>query len=158
MSQSHSHSSKRPVHSTTGGDINVGKIIVIGAVSLSLFAVGVVWAYQIKTRSERVIQANGAARTPTEIGKPEIGIVDQVLFSVDHRIEVWRAEHAKRLSTYGWIDRSKGVARMPIELAMQQVVASPPDIAGEGVAPVARQPVAPASAVAPAKPAGKGKP
>ena len=79
--------------------------------------------------------AAGAASVPSEYGKDEIGIVDQVPFDRDKRLEKWRAHHKKALSSYGWVDRAKGIARIPIEQAMERVVASPPDIAQEGVAP-----------------------
>ena len=55
------------------------------------------------------------------IGQPEIGIVDQVLFSGDHRLADWRAERAARLNGYGWADRSKGIAHIPIDKAMDEV-------------------------------------
>jgi hypothetical protein len=150
MSDAHSHGSS---HGRPGGqaghDMNLGRIVIIGVASLAIFAAGIVWSYQLMVGRQNEINAHGIARIPSEIGKPEIGIVDQVPFAIDHRLEVWKAEYAKRLSTYGWIDRAKGVARIPIEKAMEQVVASPPDIPGEGVPPVVRIraiPAAPESA------------
>jgi hypothetical protein len=134
MSDTHSHGD-----SAHGGgpdslhELNLGKIVLVGVVSLIIFAAGVVWAYELMVRRERGIRALGPARVPAEIGKPEIGIVDQVPFEIDHRLEVWRAERTKRLSKYGWVDRAKGVVHIPIEKAMQQVIADPPDIPGQGV-------------------------
>jgi hypothetical protein len=55
------------------------------------------------------------------MGKHEIGIVDQVPFEVDHRLEEWRESRSARLNGYGWIDRSKGIAHVPIERAMDAV-------------------------------------
>jgi hypothetical protein len=141
MSDAHSHGTShgQPGGHAPGDDgINLGKIVVIGLGSLALFAVGILWSYQLMVGRQGEIHAQGLARRPTEIGKPEIGIVDQVPFSIDHRLEVWKAANGKRLSSYGWIDRAKGIAHMPIEQAMDQVIAAPPDIPGEGVPPVAR--------------------
>jgi hypothetical protein len=145
MSDAHSHSGKaggaagtRDLH-----DMKLGRIVIVGAVSLCLFTAGIFWAYQLMVGRMADIQAGGPARVPTEIGKPEIGIVDQVPFEIDHRLEIWRAARAKHLSTYGWTNRGKGIAHMPIEKAIQQVIASPPDIAGEGVSPVAHMPAVP---------------
>jgi hypothetical protein len=133
-------------------DMNLGKIVIVGAVSLAVFAVGIVWAYQILVgREAESHAATGAAAAPTEYGKDEIGIVDQVPFDLDNRIEKWRAHNKKALSTYGWVDRAKGIARIPIEQAMERVVASPPDIPGEGVAPQVRAPVQAPPAAAPEK-------
>jgi hypothetical protein len=94
----------------------------------------------------------GAASAPTEYGKEEIGIVDQVPFPIDQRLDRWRAHYKKALSSYGWVDRAKGIAHIPIDQAMERVVANPPDIAQEGVAPQARSPLSP-----PSSPAEKGK-
>jgi hypothetical protein len=151
----HSHSS----HSSSSRDgagghadgMNLKKIMLVGAAALFTFAVGIVWSYYLWGAELREITERGRASAPSEIGKPEIGIVDQVLFSNDTRLTVWKAEHAKRLGKYGWVDRAKGVAHMPIELAMQKVIASPPDIAGEGVAPAAAPPTLP-----PAEPVESG--
>ena len=145
MSDTHSHGggAHGGGHSTTGGDINIKKIVIVGVASLAIFGVSIVWSYRLMTGRESELHALGLARTPTEIGKAEIGIVDQIPFDIDHRLEIWRAEHTHRLSSYGWVDRRKGVAHIPIEQAMQQVVASPPDIPGAGVPPVARVPLTP---------------
>lgn len=123
-------------------DMNLGKIIIVGVVSLTIFAVGIVWAYRLMVgRETQSREAAGLAAEPTQLGKVEIGIVDQVPFEIDHRVEKWRADYKKALSSYGWVDRAKGIARIPIEQAMERVVANPPDIAGEGVAPKAAPPV-----------------
>ena len=42
-------------------------------------------------------------------------------FSIDTRLERWRAEHGARLNGFGWVDRSKGIAHVPIERAMEAV-------------------------------------
>jgi hypothetical protein len=130
--------------------MNLSKIIMVGVVALAVFAAGVIWAYFIYTGAKAEINKNGAAKQGSEIGKTEIGIVDQVLFSDDHRLEDWKAAHRKHLDGVGWVDKAKGIVHIPIEQAMQKVVASPPDIAGEGVAPAAapvKLPPEPAQAV-----------
>ena len=148
MAHSHSHSSDSHGAAAGTDGMNLKKIIIVGVASLAVFAVGIVWAYFILVGERSSIQeATGRASVAKELGKPEIGIVDQVLFSHDNRLELWKAERAKHLNSYGWIDRSKGLARMPIEEAMKRVIASPPDIAGEGVPPKAA-PVAPPPASA----------
>lgn len=123
--------------------MNLKKIMIVGVTSLTVFAVSIVWSYRLMVSREAELHATGSARVPTEIGKPEIGIVDQVPFDIDHRLEIWRAAHARRLSSYGWVDRGKGIVHIPIEKAMQQVVADPPDISGDGVPPAARTPLTP---------------
>ena len=144
---SHSHAKSEGAHAGHGhvgsDEMNLKKIMIIGVLSLVVFAAGIVWAYFIMQGKVAEIRRNGAPRAATEIGKPEIGIVDQVLFSTDNRLDVWKAEHTKRLEGVGWIDKAKGIAHIPIDQAMARVVASPPDIPGEGVPPTASPPVVP---------------
>jgi hypothetical protein len=145
MAHSHSSHSSGP---QSGSDVhadgmNLKKIMLVGAAALAVFAVGIIWSYFLLGSQLKEIRDRGLATPASEIGKPEIGIVDQVLFSTDTRLAAWKADHAKRLGKYGWVDRAKGVAHIPIEMAMQKVIAAPPDIAGEGVTPGAAAPSLP---------------
>jgi len=99
--------------------IAFGKVITVGVVSLVLFAAGIMWSSAILHRdTKRAEEATGLARQPT-LGKAEIGIVDQVPFNGDHRLADWRQERAARLNSYGWVDRAKGIAHVPIERALE---------------------------------------
>src|SRR3569623_964254 len=139
-----SHSTGSHGHGHVGSDeMNLTKIMAVGVVSLVVFAVGVIAAYFLWQGQRADIRKGGAEKDRAVLGKAEIGIVDQVLFTADYRLEEWRAEHKKRLETYGWIDKAKGIAHIPIEQAMAKVIASPPDIAGEGVPPSGVAPSAP---------------
>jgi hypothetical protein len=81
-----------------------------------------VWAAVIlRHQTAHVEAATGAALRPAEIGRDEIGIVDQVPFLIDHRLELWRAEKSAHLNGYGWVDRAKGIAHVPIQKAMDAV-------------------------------------
>jgi hypothetical protein len=77
-------------------------------------------------------------------------------------LKTLREEADKALTTYGWVDKNKGVARIPIERAMELTVADlakqKPAPAGAIAAPEAQGTAsAPASAVSPA-PAASPKP
>lgn len=99
--------------------IAFGKVIWVGVISLFLFALGTVWAAAILHReTKRAEESTGMPRQAV-LGKAEIGIVDQVPFSGDQRLAAWRKERATRLNGYGWIDRARGVAHVPIERAME---------------------------------------
>jgi len=145
MSQSHSHTPNAHAGHGHGGsgEMNLKKIIFVGVLALVVFAAGIVWAYFIMVGQVNEIRRNGPARVATEIGKPEIGIVDQILFSADNRLDVWKAERKQRLEGLGWIDKGRGIVHIPIDQAMAKVVASPPDIPGEGVPPAATQATVP---------------
>lgn len=122
MSNPHDHGSG----ADNGADdqIDFRKVIAIGIVSLIVFALGTFWAVTILHReTARAHAATGISGRPTLVGQPEIGIVDQVLFTGDHRLADWRAERAARLNGYGWVDRSKGIAHIPIDKAMDEVAA-----------------------------------
>jgi hypothetical protein len=105
-------------------EINYPKVIGVGVVSLVIFALCTWWAavilrHQTKTTEE----ATGAAKPAIDIGRDEIGIVDQVPFIIDHRLQNWREGHKARLDGYGWVDRAKGIAHVPIDSAMDAVAA-----------------------------------
>jgi len=121
MSNAHDHGSG--AGSGADDQIDFKKVIAIGIVSLIVFALGTFWAVTILHReTARAHASTGASHAPM-IGQPEIGIVDQVLFTGDHRLADWRAERAARLNGYGWVDRSKGIAHIPIDKAMDEIAA-----------------------------------
>src|SRR6266567_2551814 len=69
-----------------------------------------------------------------------------------------REEATKALTTYGWIDKNKGVARVPVERAMELTVAELAKQKPAPAGPIATpEPQAPAAPASPA-PAGSPKP
>lgn len=85
------------------------------------------------------------------------------------KLKALREEDEKALTTYGWIDKDKGVARVPIKRAMELTVAElvmkKPQPAGPIATPEPAPAAAPAGAVAPKaaptaapSPAGTPKP
>jgi hypothetical protein len=75
-----------------------------------------------------------------------------------------REEATKALTTYGWIDKNKGVARIPIERAMELTVAELAQQKPAAAGPIAtpEPPALPAGSPSPAQaspaPAGAGQP
>ncbi|MFN7133281.1 MAG: hypothetical protein ACK4N5_14480 [Myxococcales bacterium] len=103
--------------------INYGVISAVAIVSLVIFAIGVVWADRIMVATaDRIGEPLESRPVPKEIGRPEIGIVDQQLFNHDMRAEHMRAQKLEQLRSYGWVDRARGVAHVPVEQAMQRLV------------------------------------
>jgi hypothetical protein len=76
--------------------------------------------------AERVAQHGNVA-------PPTIGLVEQTLIEHEARgLEERRVEEA-RLHAYGWVDRGRGIAHIPIERAMAITVAeNRTDAGGEG--------------------------
>jgi hypothetical protein len=57
-----------------------------------------------------------------DVAPPTIGLVEQTLIEHEERgLEERRAEEA-RLHAYGWVDRGRGIAHIPIERAMAVTV------------------------------------
>src|SRR6266700_2556218 len=88
--------------------IDFGKVIAVGVVSLVIFALSTWWAIHILHSERSQMKGREEARVAAEIGKPEIGIVDQVPFSQDTRLTEWRKERTDWLNSYGWVDRAHG--------------------------------------------------
>jgi hypothetical protein len=109
-------------HEGASDEIAYGKVILIGVVSLAIFAASTVWAAVILSHeTKKNEEATGATYRPHRVTEEEIGIVDQVPFATDTRLHRWRAAHNARLNGYGWIDREKGIVHVPIERAMDAV-------------------------------------
>jgi len=103
-------------------EIAYGKVIAVGVASLAIFALSTVWAAALLSHETKKNQeTSGLAYHPPRVIEEEVGIVDQVPFAADTRLARWKAEHAARLNGYGWVDRSKGIAHIPIERAMEAV-------------------------------------
>jgi hypothetical protein len=118
----HSHNDPHGHGHKSEDEIAYGKVIAVGVVSLAIFALSTVWAAQIFFHeTKKVEETTGVVYRPERVEKQEIGIVDQVPFAVDKRLHKWKAEHAAKLNGYGWVDRSKGIAHVPIEQAMEAV-------------------------------------
>jgi hypothetical protein len=130
MSNAHSSSSSPP-HAPhvpgTDDDVNIKKIVVIGVVSLVIFALSAVVAHIILRRDETTLQARGVAPLVRGLAqKDEIGIIDAVPFDADARLDRWRKEKGRALTSYGWVDRKKGIIHIPVEEAMKEVIRQTP--------------------------------
>ena len=70
---------------------------------------------------------HGPIPIPPEVGQSKIGLVEQQDFDLSVRGERDREARRERLGSFGWVDRSTGVAHVPIDLAM--------DLVAKGVRP-----------------------
>ena len=77
-------------------------------------------------------------------------------------LKTLREEADKALTTYGWVDKTKGLAHIPIERAMELTVAElakqKPAPAGPIAAPETQAPAGAPASPAPASPAPAGSP
>jgi hypothetical protein len=113
-----------PSHASLDDDgIDIKKILLIGGASLATFALSAVVAYFILRHDTNEYVAKGLPPKPALIGQPEIGIIDTTEFDMDDRLEKWKAAKQRRLNGYGWVDRGKSLIHIPIDKAIDQVVA-----------------------------------
>jgi hypothetical protein len=123
--------------------LKLGKVVAVGAGALLLFAIGGFAAYGIMVRSEREAQPDGPAPTPAAIGQYEIGIVNQRLFDVDsHALSKISAQQLALKN--GWGERPGQVVHMPLDQAMDAVIAA------KGIPPVPAVQSPPSTPPAPA--------
>ena len=115
------HGSSHPSIDDDG--IDVKKILAVGFGSLAVFGLSAVIAYFILRADTNAYQAKGMPPAAALIGKPEIGIVDTTEFDGDNRLEEWKKVRQQRLNSYGWVDKQKGLIHIPIDKAIDQLVA-----------------------------------
>jgi hypothetical protein len=107
-----------------GGEdgVNIKMIVAVGVIALAAFALCAVVAWWILRNDTNRLKAEGIAPRAPLIGQPEIGIVEQIHFDSDFRLEEWQAAKKKRLGSYGWVDKAKGIVHVPIDKAIDEVV------------------------------------
>jgi hypothetical protein len=125
MSHEPSHSTEHlpPPPAQAEEAIASGKVLLVGILALLVFGGATFWSTHIWRETRTRLEPTGPIAPGAEIGKPEIGIVDQVPFETVRTAERTRAEQSKQLQSYGWIDRDKGLIHVPIDKAIDQFVA-----------------------------------
>jgi hypothetical protein len=112
-------------HGQGGGadSVRYDLVVAVGVVSLIIFALSIWWAATIWHGTMRTSEAKAGRAREFDRTRTEIGIVDQVPFVSDTRLHGWRADRKWELEHYGWVDKAKGVVRMPVDEAMAKVAA-----------------------------------
>lgn len=98
-----------------------GVVALVAAISLGVFFVGTLWATWILKSNAGWLRQTPAS-PPTEIGKAEVGMVDQRIFEQELGAERLRLDGRARLESYGWVDRERGVIHVPVERAMELIL------------------------------------
>jgi len=124
MSHEPSHSTEHLPPPEAQADEHVAsfKIVAVGVIALVVFGAATVWSARILDRTARTLSPAGPLPVGKEIGKPEIGIVDQTPFETTRGSEKYRREALQRLNSYGWVDPQKGVIHVPIDKAIDQLL------------------------------------
>ena len=73
--------------------------------------------------SEHRYEPSERAAFPPGLGRAEVAAVNQKPFALDDSASRLREAQEERLRGYGWVDRDAGVIHVPVERAMEQVLA-----------------------------------
>ena len=109
--------SQRPAHEpegTSARGIRLGALVFLAALGLILFSVRGIMDWFRHLEPARV-----PGNTPAQLA---VSPVRAWLDPVGDLAQLWQRED-ERLATYAWLDREKGVVRIPIEQAMTRMMA-----------------------------------
>jgi hypothetical protein len=107
-------------------------IVFVGVAALCVFFVASVVTITWMKRRQAELAPEGPAPLPAELGQSKIGILEQRLFENSNQAEVMRRTQERKLEGYGWVDRERGVVRIPIAEAMKRVLAGERPAASPG--------------------------
>ncbi len=98
-----------------------GKIYLVGVLALVVFFIGSLAAGLGWRSLRQQLNPEGPPPIPDVTGQPKVGMVEQRLFEHSNMGPAWREAAHRRLASYGWVDRQKGVAHIPIDRAYELV-------------------------------------
>lgn len=114
-------------------DVDIRSIVVFGvglAVVCLVTAVAMLWLFRYL---DRQLVAREAPVSPLALPAGQLPPEPRLLTDEPATLEEYRAEQERKLMTYGWVDREKGIVRIPIERAKELILerglphrASPP--------------------------------
>ncbi len=103
--------------------LSTRRAVAIAILFLVVFFFAVLWSVRIFKTEERALAPQGTITVPAEIGKSQIGIVNQRLFELQLEAEQKKNQQVNRLNSYGWTDREKQIIHIPIDQAMEKLAA-----------------------------------
>lgn len=96
------------------------RLALIGVAGLLVFAGAALWSSRVQLGLTGSIRSDTAGRAE-HAGEREVGMVYQRPFDEESIAAAKNEEARRRLGTAGWVDRERGVVRVPIEQAMEIV-------------------------------------
>lgn len=103
------------------GDVDAGRILVIGAVLAGIVVVCVLavlgWRAWLARGDPRQLGPAASAQSLQRFARPKLETAPA------QDLANYETEKAAKLNSYRWIDRSQGIVQIPIEQAMQQLIA-----------------------------------
>jgi hypothetical protein len=98
------------------------KLVVVTTMSIAIFAMATASAWFLLAATSNAPRAGAKPPPPAPA---QIGTVETTLIDVTERGVKLRADERQALDRYGWVDRDAGLARIPIERAMDMVAEHP---------------------------------
>jgi hypothetical protein len=141
----------------------LGKVVKVGVLSLAIFAVGAVLAWRFQAAIEKDILGDSQPVKPAAIGQYEIGIVNQRMFEQDNHAVRKIAGQQEALKN-GWGDQPGVAAHLPLDQAMERVIADaqrpppPPPAPAPAPSPEGKAPAPAPGGKAPAPAPGSPSP
>jgi hypothetical protein len=125
MSYEPSHSTEHLPPPPAQADEHVAgfKLVAVGVAALVVFGAATVWSARILRSTARTLQPTGPIAPGKDVGRPEIGIVDQTPFETTRGADRYRRTDLEKLNSYGWVDRDKGIIHLPIDRAIDRLLA-----------------------------------
>ena len=125
MSHEPSHSTEHLPPPPAQADEHVASftLVAVGVTALLIFGAATVWSTRILSGTARTLQPTGPLAPGKDVGKAEIGIVDQTPFETTRGAERYRRRDLEILNSYGWVDREKGTVHIPIDRAIDRFLA-----------------------------------
>jgi hypothetical protein len=99
------------------------KVVAVALGAFLIFGLSVLWADDILGLQTKRLLPDGPAPAPSQVGKSQVGMVNQLLFELQTEAANKREEQLKRLDSYGWVDRDQQIIHVPIRSAMEQMAA-----------------------------------
>ncbi len=105
--------------------------VTIASIVVMAISLVVTWGLLDEWREGRQVEPS-----PPPVAQPTIGMLEQSLVEETHRASALRAEQEGALRQWGWVDRDAGLAKVPIDTAIDLFVEHPPP-ADQAIAPLA---------------------
>lgn len=130
----HSPHGPQPTEPFDDRELQARPILQVGIWTAVLVAVAIVFVFFFYPFLIRMEQAGDPPRSPIpEAAQQPLPPEPRLQPSPERELAAYRAEQAARATSYGWVDREAGVARIPVERAMELLAARGLPAAGSTV-------------------------
>lgn len=115
MAERHGHDGYEKTDAAAGATFRAG-LAILGVMFLT--ALALVPMYRLLARSEAAKQPPPAEVVKTEMSEPALAF-PKLLSSEPLALAAFRAQEDALLGSYGWVEKDKGLVRIPIAEAMR---------------------------------------